>query len=88
MKTSDMHSLGLIQNDLNPSNIMMDGERSVIFDFDLCKEMGEKLGLKRGTLGWELEGAICAMPENDYFSLSKIRELLMEGGLEGRSNEY
>jgi hypothetical protein len=42
------------------------------------------LGLKRGTAGWEMEGAVYAMPENDYFVISKIREFLM--GFEERGD--
>jgi serine/threonine protein kinase len=81
-----MHSLGLIHNDLNPRNIMMDGERPVIIDFDSCKREGDELGLKAGTSGWELEGIIYAKPENDYFGLSKIREIMM-GGEDGKPEE-
>lgn len=51
-----MHALGLIHNDLNPSNIMMDGESPVIIDFDSCKREGDKLGLKAGTVGWAMGG--------------------------------
>lgn len=54
----------------------------MIIDFDSCMKEGEKLGLKRGTVGWEMEGAVYAMPENDHFGLSKIREFLMEGEFE------
>lgn len=73
-----MHALGLIHNDLNPSNIMMNGDSPVIIDFDSCKREGEKLGLKLGTFGWAMEGVDYATPQNDYFGLSKIREALVE----------
>jgi serine/threonine protein kinase len=66
-----------MHNDLNPSNILMDGESPVIIDFDSCKKEGDKLGLKAGTDGWAMEGLVYATPQNDYFSLSKIREALM-----------
>ena len=49
-----LHSLGLIHNDINPSNIMLDGEIPII-DFGSCQREGESLegiavptdGLKR-----------------------------------------
>ncbi|KAJ5739768.1 hypothetical protein N7533_012552 [Penicillium manginii] len=47
-----MHSLGLVHNDLNPSNIMMDGNRPVVINFDSCKREGDRLGLKGGTFDW------------------------------------
>ena len=72
-----MHGLGLIHNDLNPSNIMMDGDNPVIIDFDSCKREGAKLGLKAGTFGWAIDGADYARRENDIYGLSKIREILM-----------
>ena len=74
-----MHALGLIHNDLNPSNIMMNGDSPVTIDFDSCKREGEKLGLKLGTFGWAMEGVVYATPQNDYFGLSKIRGILMGG---------
>ena len=73
-----MHALGLIHNDLNPSNIMINGDSPVTIDFDSCKREGEKLGLKLGTFGWAMEGVDYATPQNDYFGLSKIREALVE----------
>ena len=51
-----MHKLGLVHNDLNPSNIMMDGDNPVIIDCDSCKREGDELGSKAGTDGWTLDG--------------------------------
>ncbi|KAK3377679.1 kinase-like domain-containing protein [Podospora didyma] len=79
---SHMHSLGLIHNDLNPSNIMMDGDDPVIIDFDSCKQEGDELGSKAGTYGWTLNGADYARPENDLYSLSKIRADVMKDNIE------
>lgn len=75
-----MHRLGLIHNDINPSNIMMDGDNPVIIDFDSCKSEGTKLGLKGGTVGWALDGMEYARKENDFHGLLKIRELLEQHG--------
>lgn len=73
-----MHDLGLVHNDLNPANVMMDGDEPVIIDFDSCKREGDELGLKAGTYGWSLEDEECARRENDLYSLSKIQAALMK----------
>lgn len=73
-----MHKLGLVHNDLNPANIMMDGDDPVIIDFDSCKREGHELGSKAGTDGWTLDGQDHALRENDLYSLSKIRGALMK----------
>ena len=73
-----MHDLGLVHNDLNPSNIMMDGEEAVIIDFDSCKREGDELGSKAGTDGWTLDSQDYAKRENDLYSLSKIQAALMK----------
>lgn len=39
--------LGWVHNDINPSNIMLDGDEGVVIDFGLCSRVGESL---RG--GW------------------------------------
>ncbi|GAW24969.1 hypothetical protein ANO14919_145660 [Xylariales sp. No.14919] len=80
---SHMHQLGLVHNDLNPSNIMMDGDNPVIIDFDSCKREGEELGSKAGTHGWTLDGENYARRENDLYSLSKIRAALLKDDTEG-----
>lgn len=74
------HGLGLIHNDLNPSNIMMQDGDPVIIDFDSCKKEGQELGLKRGTVGWCAEQMDYATRDNDRHGISKIREFLMKGG--------
>lgn len=51
-----LHGLGLINNNLNPSNIMMDGENSVIIDFDSCKVEGAQLG--KGRCSWMADGQL------------------------------
>lgn len=75
-----LHGLGLIHNDLNPNNIMMDGEgQPVIIDFDSCKPTGKNLGLKAGTMGWEPETkSSIARPENDEHGVAKLREWLVK----------
>ncbi|KAM5358567.1 hypothetical protein ACJZ2D_015181 [Fusarium nematophilum] len=75
-----LHQLGLVHNDLNPSNIMMDGEVPVIIDFDSCRPEGKKFGMKRGTFGWNLEGAEMSTKENDLYGLEKLKAFIMKGG--------
>jgi serine/threonine protein kinase len=72
-----MHKLGLVHNDLNPSNIiMMDGDNPVIIDFDSCKREGDELGSKAGTDGWTLNGQDHAMRERTISTASRRYELL------------
>jgi serine/threonine protein kinase len=71
-----MHDLGFVHNDLNSSNIMMDGENPIIIDFDSCKRVGDRLGLKSGTFGGALVEEEFARRENDIHSLSEIRATL------------
>jgi serine/threonine protein kinase len=71
-----LHSLNLIHCDINPTNILMDGNIPVIGDFDSCHRKGEKLGLKAGTRDWTKEDFIFAMPENDEYGLLRITEFL------------
>lgn len=72
-----LHKLGLVHNDLKPSNIMIDrDDNPVIIDFDSCKPEGDMLGLKGGSEGWAAEGVAIAKPENDLYSLKKIHEFL------------
>ncbi|KID62954.1 uncharacterized protein G6M90_00g079550 [Metarhizium brunneum] len=74
-----LHSLGLIHNDINPANIMVDdSDRPVIIDFDSCSHHGEKLGPKAGTWGWFIQGMEFARYENDFFGLAKLREYMLK----------
>jgi len=73
-----LHSLGLIHCDINPTNILTNGDAPVICDFDSCRREGEKLGFKAGTMGWTSEDFEFARPENDQYGLSKIRDFLFQ----------
>ncbi|KAI1132330.1 kinase-like protein [Nemania abortiva] len=75
---SHLHSLKLVHNDINPSNIMLDDNNEpVLIDFDSCKYEGEELGLKGGTEGWADPTARIATFDNDFYGLAKIREYLV-----------
>ncbi|KAI0532458.1 kinase-like domain-containing protein [Xylaria digitata] len=76
-----MHECGLIHNDLNPANIMIDdANKPIIIDFDSCKPEGEELGIKAGTHGWTADDSKFAVRENDFYALEKIDAFLMQAG--------
>lgn len=72
-----MHTLGLIHNDINPSNIMMVGDHAVIIDFDSCRQEGQRICGKAGTYGWSIDDEEYARRENDLYSFSMIRAALL-----------
>lgn len=72
-----LHKLGLVHNDLSPSNIMIDAEKVPrIIDFHSCQNIGQPLGYKCGTIGCFNKTAEFARPENDHYGLTKIRDYL------------
>jgi serine/threonine protein kinase len=71
-----LHKLRLIHCDINPANILSDGDSFVISDFDSCTREGDELGLKAGTRGWTKDDFRIAKRENDLYGLSKIEEFL------------
>lgn len=77
-----LHRLGLIHNDLNPTNIMMNGDSPVLIDFDSCKQVGRKLGLKAGTIGWAKTDVTVAKPENDDYGVAKLEEWLRQAAMD------
>jgi serine/threonine protein kinase len=75
-----MHRLGLVHNDLNPANIMMDHGKPVIIDFDSCKREGDKLD-KGGSPLWALDNPEWrSRRENDVYGLNKLRKALFRIG--------
>lgn len=72
-----LHALGLVHNDINPRNIMInENDVPIIIDFDSCKHEGELLD-KSGTPDWCIEDAKYAMPENDFFSFALVEKYLL-----------
>ncbi|KAG0707349.1 kinase-like domain-containing protein [Suillus ampliporus] len=73
-------TLGLVHNDINPANIMLDDAGDpVIIDFDSCIPIGEEIGLsgKAGTFGWTVEPMpTISLPENDIYGLTQIGEFM------------
>jgi serine/threonine protein kinase len=72
-------TLGLVHNDINPSNIMLDdmGE-AVIIDFDSCMPIGQNIGYRKGgTPGWTSASQWrIAVPENDLYGLSLVSKFI------------
>ncbi|KAG2071487.1 hypothetical protein BDR04DRAFT_1194040, partial [Suillus decipiens] len=73
-------TLGLVHNDINPANIMLDDAGNpVIIDFDSCIPIGAEVGLsgKAGTFGWTIEPMpTIALLENDIYGLKQIGEFM------------
>jgi serine/threonine protein kinase len=77
-----LHSLGLIHNDITPSNIMFDTDGTpVIIDFDSCRKVGVALndticGTKR-TYGWHDPEIGIATERNDLDAFAELRTWLV-----------
>jgi serine/threonine protein kinase len=76
-----LHSLGLVHNDLNPSNIMFpseDDDTPIIIDFGSCKSIGDSIDVGR-TEEWYDEKVTTSLPSNDTDALNEITEWLRNG---------
>ncbi|KAI0557059.1 Protein kinase domain containing protein [Gracilaria domingensis] len=74
-----LHRLGYAHNDLNPRNIMYDDNgTAIIIDFDSSRQIGHKLGNKRGTQMFYDKSSYVSVAENDYYSLRMIDKYLNE----------
>lgn len=71
-----IHSLRLVHNDINPKNIMRDGDRWVIIDFDSCRPVGDSLQGVGRTYEWYDENVQLSVPKNDHDALAEIRAWL------------
>jgi serine/threonine protein kinase len=75
-----LHRLGLVHNDINPTNIMFDkDDNPVIIDFDSCTPIGQSLKGVGRTYQWFDEDVCIATPSNDLDALEEICEWLSEG---------
>ncbi|KAK0492913.1 kinase-like domain-containing protein, partial [Armillaria luteobubalina] len=70
-----LHGLGLVHNNINPSNIMLDTDSTlVIIDFDSCRKPGESmLEGKYGTFPFSNEETTSTF-ENDFYGVEKTHE--------------
>ncbi|KAK0421582.1 kinase-like domain-containing protein [Armillaria borealis] len=74
-----IHGLGLVHNDINPRNILLDADgKLVIIDFDSCRKQGESmLDGKCGTFPFSNDSETAEF-QNDFYGLEKIREWMEE----------
>ncbi|KAJ5625165.1 hypothetical protein N7510_001474 [Penicillium lagena] len=75
-----LHSLGIIHNDINPSNIVFEKDKAVINDFGSCCFHGADVKSIGRTYQWHDEEATTALPSNDLDALEEI-QLWLAGDL-------
>jgi serine/threonine protein kinase len=72
-----LHSLGFAHNDLNPTNIAIDGDDNPkLLDFGSCRRFGEIL-LSGGTYGWIDEDYTTSAQSHDERAAEKIEAWLL-----------
>ena len=72
-----LHSLGLVHNDINPANIMLnEDEHSVIIDFNSCCAVGTSLDEIGRTWPWYDHNIMTASPGNDLDAFEDMSEWL------------
>ena len=77
-----LHRLGLVHDDVNPRNIMIDEDgRGILIDFDSCRPIGSKS--KGGTPGWGTFPKTAEI-ENDQYGLDLV-EKFMRGEYDGNN---
>ncbi|PBK64275.1 hypothetical protein ARMSODRAFT_1054458 [Armillaria solidipes] len=74
-----IHGLGLVHNDINPANILLDADNAtpIIIDFNSCYKKGTSMDYNDGTFPWSNDARIAEF-ENDDFVLDKVREWMKE----------
>ncbi|CAG7958586.1 unnamed protein product [Penicillium salamii] len=72
-----LHSLGIVHNDINPNNIMFEGDTPVIIDFDSARVIGGDLTWVKQTDGWFDPKTNRALVSNDNSALFEIKAWLM-----------
>ncbi|KAF2453056.1 hypothetical protein BDY21DRAFT_145843 [Lineolata rhizophorae] len=73
-----LHSLGFAHNDLNPTNIALDGDDNpIILGFGSCKRFDEQL-LSSGTYGWTDECYATSARQHDESVIQKLEAWSME----------
>jgi serine/threonine protein kinase len=75
-----LHSLGLVHNDLNPSNIMFDElDEPVIIDFGSCRRIGESLDTTGAgqTDAWHDPANDVVLEKNDSDAFEELKSWLV-----------
>lgn len=73
-----LHSLGLVHNDINPANIMLEDDTAIIIDFGSCVRKGESLESIARTYEWYDENVQTSCESNDLDALEEIREWMSD----------
>ena len=74
-----MHSLGLVHNDITPTNFMITPDDiPVIIDFDSCLPEGLQLGLTKRTFQWHDPSAQFSCASNDDWAFKEICTWLVD----------
>ncbi|CAG8020086.1 unnamed protein product [Penicillium olsonii] len=68
-----LHTLGIVHNDINPNNIMFEGETPVIIDFDSARPLGYSLDWVKMTYGWYNHETKLSLPTNDLDALHEMK---------------
>jgi serine/threonine protein kinase len=69
-----LDALGLVHNDLSPSNVMLDErDRAIVIDFGSCRRTGESLKGVGRTYEWYDDEVQTASPSNDLDALAEMR---------------
>jgi serine/threonine protein kinase len=75
------HEIGIVHGDIQPDNIMFDNNgNAVIIDLDSACFFGEPLGHGHKNSKFFTKNASHAWPENDYYSLGRLKAFL-DGGM-------
>lgn len=81
-----LHSLGLVHNDINPANVMLDEDGMlVLIDFDSCRYVGESLRKTetKRTYHWHDPSVDVSLEKNDSDAFKGLQVWLA-----GSSDEY
>ncbi|PPQ84084.1 hypothetical protein CVT25_003604 [Psilocybe cyanescens] len=80
-----IHSFGLVHDDVNPRNIMVDNAGNpIIIDFDSCVPVGAPS--RGGTPGWTKSPKFAAF-ENDTYSFELVRKFV-QGEYDGMDFDF
>ena len=73
-----MHSLGLVHNDIKPTNIMFKGGEMILIDFGSCRRIGEDLreSYCGRTDAWYDDTVTTALPKNDWDAVKELETWL------------
>ncbi|KAL2820613.1 kinase-like domain-containing protein [Aspergillus granulosus] len=72
-----LHSLGLVHNDINPANVMIDKDGTfILIDFGSCRSIGEPLGTAGRTHHWYDDSVEVSLEKNDLDAFKELQTWL------------